>query len=116
MASLESRDGTTSVNVSGKVNQQFSLSSAAACAGPKVAYFDFIEVGLSSSSSNGILAGLPCPPPTSTLLQHPQNQEKRRKWSSSPHPSLLSGGKEFLNRPFNHLHHPRTQQSPDRRR
>jgi hypothetical protein len=61
MASLESRDGTTSVNVSGKVNQQFSLSSAAACAGPKVAYFDFIEVGLSSSSSNGILVGFALP-------------------------------------------------------
>ena len=61
MARLESRDGTTSVNVSGKVNQQFSLSSAAACAGPKVAYFDFIEVGLSSSSSNGILVRFALP-------------------------------------------------------
>jgi len=46
MAKLESRDGTASVNVSGKVNQHFSLSSAAACAEPEVAYLDFIQLAL----------------------------------------------------------------------
>ena len=58
MAMLESRDGTASVKVGGKVNQQFSSSSCAACAGQEVAYFDFIEVGLSSSSSKDTLCGL----------------------------------------------------------
>ena len=72
MARLESQDDTTLVNVSGKVNQQFSLSSAAACAGPKVAYFDLIEVGLSSSSSNGILVGFALP---ASNVNTPQNQE-----------------------------------------
>lgn len=87
MAKLESQGGTASVNVSGKVNQHFSLSSAAACAEPEVAYLDFIQVALWSFLFllRRQYVGFASP------MQHPQKSESRETkekmiFKSSPQP------------------------------
>jgi hypothetical protein len=99
MARLGRRDGTTSasttsVNGCGKVNQQFRLSSAATCAAPEVPYFDIIEFGLFSSSSNGTLFGFASPASNVSTAAIPAESRETKKVVIKPtscsRPSFLS--------------------------